>query len=312
LTKLKKIAVELNELPVDVRAEVLLAQAMQSGGLRQIDFSTQANAFFYRTHVHDLYKATINNQNSYAVFLALQLSRPGLYDALPEGIFFQADTEAKKVKSAEEMAEEYRINKKKETEIRKFFAPFENEFFLQTIKNERVETNLLQGLRSGWLKEYFIDFWKLPQNIPTNAALVLVMFLPYVHRIAGDVVATAGVLQKIINEPVIINLVYERITSVAHDANVLGKYDLGSELICGESFKEQYPVAVVNIGPLEKTKAYQYVEGGNYFPLLQTFYNYFIPANADVKTIILLKQEAEKFVLNKKDDVPLLGISSVL
>jgi Type VI secretion, TssG len=311
LTKLKKIAAELNTYPTDVRSEVLLAQAMESG-LRQKDFSAQSNSFFYRTYVHDLYKASINDQNSYAVFLALQLSRQGLYDALPEGIFFQADGETKKVKSADEMAEEYRMNKKKETEVRKFFAPFENEFFLQTIKNEIVETNLLQGLRSGWLKEYFIDFWKLPQNIPTNAALVLVMFLPYVHRIAGDVQATAGVLQKIINEPVKINLVYERITSAEHDCNQLGKHDLGSELICGESFKEQYPVAVVNIGPLEKTLAYQYVEGGNYFPLLQTFYNYFIPANADVKTIILLKQVAEKFILNKNEDAPLLGISSVL
>jgi hypothetical protein len=122
VTKLKKIATELNTLPIDVRAEVLLAQAMESG-LKQKDFSTQANAFFYRTHVHDLYKASINDQNSYAVFLALQLSRPGLYDALPEGIFFQADAQTKKVKSAEEMAEEYRINKKKETEVRKFFAP---------------------------------------------------------------------------------------------------------------------------------------------------------------------------------------------
>jgi hypothetical protein len=311
LAKLKKIATELNTLSVDVRAEVLLAQAMESG-LRQKDFATQANAFFYRTYVHDLYKATINDQNSYAHFLDIQLSRPGLYDALPEGIFFQADAETKKVKSADEMAEEYRINKKKETEVRKFFAPFENEFFLQTIKNEKVETNLLQGLRSGWLKEYFIDFWKLPQNIPTNAALVMVIFLPYVHRIAGDMQATAGVLQKIINEPVKINLVYERIISAEHDCNELGKHDLGSELICGESFKEQYPVAVVNIGPLEKTKAYQYVEGGNYFPLLQTFYNYFIPANADVKTTILLKQATEKFVLGGKENAPLLGISSVL
>jgi predicted component of type VI protein secretion system len=87
---------------------------------------------------------------------------------------------------------------------------------------------------------------------------------------------------------------------------------LGSELICGESFKEQYPVAVVSIGPLERTKAFQYVEGGNYFALLQTFYDYFIPANADVRTTILLQPTTEKFVLKDKEDAPLLGISSVL
>ena len=311
MSRLKKIATEFNAISVDARAEVLLAQAMKCG-LRENDFATQSNAFFYRTQAHDLYKATFNNQNSYAVFLQLQLSRLGLYDALPEGIFFQADVESKKAKSAKEMAEDYRINKKKEIEVRKFFAPFENEFFLQTVKNEIVETNLLQGLRSGWLKEYFIDFWKLPQDIPINAALVLVMFLPYVHRIVGDIAATADVLQKIINEKVKIDLIYENINRAANECNVLGKYDLGCEFICGESFIEQYPVVIINIGPLEKSKAYQYVESGNYYMLLQTFYNYFIPANADVKTTILLKQTAEKFVLNQKDDSPLLGISSVL
>jgi hypothetical protein len=311
LKQLKKIAAALNIYPTDVRAEVLLAQAMKAG-LKQSDFIAQSNAFFFRTHVNDLYKTTINEQNAYALFIAIQLSRPGLYDSLPEGIFFQADAESKKIKSADEMAEEYRINKKKEIEVRKFFAPFENEFFLHTIKNETVEINLLQGLRSGWLKEYFIDFWKLPQNIPTHAALKLVMFLPYVHRIAGDIVATAKVLQKIINEKVTIQLVYESMTHAENDFNILGKYELGSELICGENFTEQYPVARINIGPLQKSKAYQYIEAGNYYSLLQTFYNYFIPANAAIKTTILLTTAVERFILNEKEDAPLLGISSVL
>jgi hypothetical protein len=310
VTKLQKIALDLNSTPADIRAEVLLAQCME-GDLLQKEFTAQADGFFYRSHVHDLYKTILNDQNGYQNYLTLHLSRPGLYDVLPEGLFFQAG-QSKAAKGAGEMAEEYRINKKKENEIRKFFAPFEHEFFLQTLKNEATETNLLQGLRSGWLKEYFIDFWKLPPSIPANAALVLVMFLPYVHRIAGDIAATAGVLQKIINEPVSINLVYANHTQANTAYNILGNFTLGSQLTCGQSFTEQYPVAEVTIGPLQKTKAYQYVDGGNYFALLQTFYNYFIPANAAVATMVLLQPKTEKLILNQNEDAPLLGMSSVI
>jgi hypothetical protein len=311
LTKLEKIALDLKALPTDVRAEVLLSQAMERG-LQQKEFTAQNDSFFYRTYVHDLYKTNVDDQDAYALFLKLHLSRPGLYDALPEGLFFQANNNSRRVKSALEMAEEYRINKQIENETRKFFAPFENEFFLQTINNEREESSLLQGLRSGWLKEYFIDFWKLPQDIPTHAAMIMVMFLPYVHTIAGDMQATSAVLQKVINEPVHIKMVYEIDTNVNTDYNILGDYELGSGLICGENFKEQYPTAIVNIGTLNKSKACHFIENGKYYSLLQTFYNFFMPANAEIKTNILLKSTAEKLVLNHFEEAPLLGISSVL
>ncbi len=311
MTTLQKIALNLNDVPADIRAEVLLAQCME-GGLLQKQFTAQADGFFYRSYVNDLYKTNYKDQTDYQDYIAVHLSRPGLYDALPEGLFFQAEQSSKRAKDAGEMAEECRINKKKENEIRKFFAPFEHEFFLQTLKNEAIENNLLQGLRSGWLKEYFIDFWKLPPDIPASAALILVMFLPYVHRIAGDITATAGVLQKIINEPVSINLAYANNTEANTTYNVLGNFTLGSQLTCGQSFVEQYPLATVTIGPLQKTKAYQYVAEGNYFALLRTFYNYFIPANAEVTTTVLLKNDAEKLILNQNEEAPLLGISSVI
>jgi hypothetical protein len=311
MKKFEKIAHDFNTIPADIRAEVLLAQCIESG-LVQKEFAVQADGFFYRTYVHDLYETKVDDQNKYMKFLSLHLSRPGLYDALPEGLFFQAEAGGRKAKTAAEMAEEYRLNKKKEKEIRKFFAPFENEFFLHTLQNETIESNLLQGLRSGWLKEYFIDFWGLPPDMPVNAALVMVMFLPYVHIIAGNLEATAGVLEKIINEPVKIDLKYNYDNAGYGDYNVLGRFALGSELVCGKSFREQFPVVSVNIGPLQKTKGYQYVNGGNYFSLLQVFYNYFIPANAEVKTNVLLKSKAEKLILNKNEDAPLLGISSVI
>lgn len=311
MTKLNKIVSDLKDISSDIRAEVLLAQCMQQG-VQQKEFSLLADGFFYRSYAADLYKIYLNDQNAHKKFIEIHLSRPGLYDTLPEGLFFQTGQHSTNAKTAGEMAEEYRVNKKKENEIRKFFAPFENEFFLHTLKNELIETGLLQGLRSGWLKEYFIDFWKLPATIPAGAALILVMFLPYVHCIAGNIDTTANVLQKIINEQVTMSLAYSDNTSTNTSYNILGAYTLGSQLTCGECFSEQYPLVTVTIGPLQKTEAHQYVEGGNYFSLLQTFYNYFIPSCAEITTTILVKSGADRLVTSQQENASLLGISSVL
>jgi hypothetical protein len=262
--------------------------------------------------VHDLYKSNVDEQDVYSSFLRLHLSRQGLYDILPEGIFFQRNGDNRKLKSAIEMAEEYRINKKKELETRKFFAAFEDEFFYQTVLNEIEENNLLQGLQSGWLKEYFVDFWKLPQDIPSQAALILVMFFPFVHMITGDTNLTASALQKILKEPVNITLVYKFDTIANNENNVIEKNDLGNSLVCGENIKEQYPLVQINIGPLQKTNASDYIENGQFFSLLHTFNNFFIPANAEIKTTIILQSTAEKMILNTKEAAPILGISSVL
>jgi hypothetical protein len=311
VTRLNEIALELNTQTADIRAEVLLSQSMATG-LQQKEFILQPDGFFYRSYVGDLYTVNVDEQTGFQNHLNVHLSRPGLYDALPEGLFFQTAAHTPIAKTAGEMAEESRMNKKKEKDIRKFFAPFENEFFLHALQNEATETDLLQGLRSGWLKEYFIDFWELPKGIPAAAGLALVMFLPYAHSIAGNMEAMAGVLQKIINEPVMLDFRYPDSTDADAASNGLSEHALGSHLICGESFAEQYPVLSFTIGPLQKSKAYQFINGGNYFPVLQTFYNYFIPAHAEVKTTVLLKKGADAFILNHEEDIPLLGISSVL
>jgi hypothetical protein len=311
LNKIEKISAELNVLEADVRAEAAVAQCIEKS-LLQKELMVQQDAFFYRTHVHDIYSVQVNGDNPYRQLLAVHLSRPGLYDSLPEGLFFQSADGGRAAVTALEMAEEFRINKEKEKGTRKFFAPFEHEFFLHTLKNELVENSLLQGLKSGWLKEYFIDFWRLPENIPVNAALVMVMFLPYVHVLAGDLPHTAKVLEKILNEPVTMELQYKYDAASAVAYNVLGNFNLGSTLTCGESFLEQHPEVVVNIGALQKTTAWQYVQGNNYYTLLQTFYNYFIPASATVTTNILLQPAQQQLVLKNKGAESVLGMSSVI
>ena len=62
----------------------------------------------------------------------------------------------------------------------------------------------------------------------------------------------------------------------------LGIGELGNDLVCRQTFTEDYPCLQYNIGPLQNTKPVDYVTGGDNDLLLQVFNNYFAPAEADI------------------------------
>ena len=81
-------------------------------------------------------------------FLKINISRDGIYDSLPEGIFHYPKTERLN-QSVDDMTKEYRSQQKEEENARQFFLPFENEFFLSGIIREKEEKEFLFKLNQG-------------------------------------------------------------------------------------------------------------------------------------------------------------------
>ncbi len=290
---IEQLQLEIQQAGWDVKAEPQLLLALEKG-LLQDDFMISCDGLFRREYSRDIALAAIKDDARKQAVLELHLSRSGLYDQLPEGLFFQLPQRSSKGMVATDMAADYKHNKKKEEEIRRFFLPFENDFFLQRMQVENEEAMLLQGLQSGILNDYFIKFWDLPLSIPKNFMIPLILLLPYAYKIAGDIALTAECLQQLLGEKVHIQQKQGSLLD-APPAGVpaMGDGLLGVDLVCGDQFWDGTPYFSIEIGPLNKSMIADYLEGGERFTLLETFNRFFIPAGID--TVLSVNVHTERF-----------------
>jgi hypothetical protein len=302
---------ELGRVGCDARAETCFALAADLG-LSPEDFLVAFDKLFYREYSRDILASEIREDAGHRSLLQVHLTRGGIYDLLPEGLFFAPAPGARRPLTAADMTLDYQANKKKEEAIRRFFVPLENDLFWQRVQVEQEESRLLEGLQQGMLNEYFVKFWGLPPSIPRECVAPLLILLPHAYKIAGDVSLTAQCLQQLIQEEAQVRQVPADESILPEGQTIpLGDFRLGVDMTCGGEFAEDHPVLECIIGPLVGSRLQDYLAGGRRHGLMETFIRFFIPAGVDTKLTILLPEERQHMTLRPGAE-PLLGYSSVL
>lgn len=308
----------LKQRDTDIKAEVLLNHAQENGFPEQ-GHVVRNSGFFYREFVKDIFDSNVIEDEWYRTFLEVRLSRPGFYDMLPEALFHQPETtEFRERAGVAEMIDRYKKNQTKEGEIRKFFQPFENEFFFQQMMLEKEEINLLDILKSKILTKYFLNFWGLPSTFKVHEAASFLLLLPYAHKISGNLPIMESCLKVLLNEEVKIIRKEPQIIDTAPGGGLgssagagLGNEALGDYMVCGTEFMEDYPVLQYKIGPLKKGKVSEFINNREKDILIQTFNDYFAPVEADIDIEILVDQKAGGMSFEEGSEV-ILGYSSVM
>jgi hypothetical protein len=311
MTRQEAIETFFNELSghvYDIKAEVLANHALQNK-VHPDDFVVLPDGRFYREYRHDLYAVNKIEDAWLRQLLQLRLSRSGLYDLVPEGLFHQSYNNTK-LSSAAELAAQSRLDKKKELAARKFFQPVENSLFRQRVLLEQEEENLLAGMDNGLLNDYFFTFWEFPRALNKTSAMLLVLLLPYAHAIAGDIELMQQCLEILLQEKVTIELMSPADCAAPGKDNSLGIGELGNDLVCGQTFSEDYPCLQYNIGPLQQSKPVDYCTGGENDLLLQVFNNYFAPVEADVIINVEVDRSRALVELNAEES-PILGFAVI-
>ncbi|HUP14276.1 MAG TPA: hypothetical protein VM187_18770 [Niastella sp.] len=302
---IEKLHKELSGFLPDIKAETLVSQALQNN-LHPDDLVARHDGRFVREYRTDVYHIDKIDDNRLHQLLQLRLSRSGLYDLVPEGLFHQSYTTSKENSSAAELAAQSRADRKNELAARKFFQPIENSFFRQQVMLEQQEENILAGIDNGLLNDYFFSFWEFPAALNKTSAMLLVLLLPYAHKIAGDLSLMQDCLGILLQEHVTVSLVPPTELLAPGTASDLGIGELGNDLVCGHSFEEDYPCLQYTIGPLQQSKPVDYVTGGDNDLLLQVFNNYFAPVEADI--IIEVEVDRSRALVElSEDDSPILG-----
>jgi hypothetical protein len=307
---IQTLEAELQTFPCDVKAEPPFLLAIKRG-LFTDEFVVSCDKLFHREYSKDIFSVSVIEDARKQQVLQVNLSRAGIYDQLPEGLFFQLPYGAEKPLQVTDMAAYYKLNKKKEEEIRQFFLPFENDFFRQRLEIENQETILLEGLQSGILTEYFIRFWGLPSSIPKSMLVSLILLLPYAYKISGNLQLTAQCLGEILEEKVEMKgKIVINATTPDIKAPLLGDAQLGQDMVCGDTFREDDPVVEISIGPLKNSHVSDYLDNGKLWALIETFNRFFIPVGEDIVLTIIPDPEKSYMVTSSVDSI--LGYSTIL
>ncbi len=305
----------IQRLKYDIKAEAVIADLLENG-LPSESFVVVPNGTFKRRYSNDIaFTKKIKLNNGLEVD-GIHVNRDGIYDTLPEGFFHQNNEHTIESK---EISKESKKLKEEERNARNFFLPFENEIFTQRINLELEERKILERLSENLSDDFSPEFWRLDRSLDSKYLSRMVKFLHISYKIAGNAKLTSECLEKILDEHVDATISQNRVPvkvnhkSVGRKQNwVLGSVLLGDDFVCGYEFLNMGYTMQFEIGPLKNSNINDYLKNGHIYNFLKCFYSYFVPADFDIDTHILISQEKLNFTLDPSDENAVLGFTTAI
>ncbi len=301
----------------DIKAEVLVADLIENG-LKGEDFVAIPKGTFKRRYARDIDSTDEMKFENGQKVVRFSLNRDGLYDSLPEGLFHEKNVKSEK--ESDKISKESKKLKAEEKAVREFFLPFENEIFYQRVQLELEERNVLSRFSENLFDDIYPEFWNLDTSLDRKYVSRMILLLHFSHRIAGNCQLTAKCLETILDEKVSVEIVRTRnLDNGAIESNrneeqkcLLGSGELGVDFVSGEKFDDLGKTMEFKIGPLKNSSAVDYLDNGSVAKFLKCFFGYFVPAELDVTSNIVVDELEQKFVLSEVGEGPVLGFESAI
>lgn len=304
--ELENILNELKSVFEDIKAEVVVSEILENSNVDFSNLTINNTSTFKRPYRRDIidYKQSLTNIDNYT--LNFNLSRNGIYDSLPEGVFHNPSDPALKSLSYQKKREK---QKQEEREARLFFQPIENETFNQYVNIEKEERALIDRF-TDVKNNFLLKFWQADKSLPKKYLLKLIKLLPSIHKISGNLELTALCLERIIDEKVTL----EKVNSpykVPNNKEEKGE-NLGVDLVLGvDESIVLHPQINATIGPINEQNIKNFVDDSPTMRFIQVFYEYFIPMEMEVNTQIDYEHNNKGFVLHENEPA-LMGLTTTL
>ncbi|MFD2726297.1 hypothetical protein [Hyunsoonleella rubra] len=297
--ELEEIFEELVSVYHDLKAEVIVSELLKNSSMAKDEFVVHTKSTFSRPHRRDI----IDIGNTDDGILNLNLSRNGLYDRLPEGLFHSQDT-SKGERDYASLRKKYKLE---EQEARHFFAPFENEFFLQKLNNTINEEVLINDFLN-LSDDFLIKFWNIGKNIPSKYVIKLIKLLPFSYKIAGDLELTKLCLENILNKKVTIRR-KNVLKKTRQNRKEKSFSTLGENFTLSETSDSIYASLLeIEIGLIEENTIDDYTKKDGILNFINVFCDYFMPLEFEIKTHLLINNKTG-FTLNNERE-PIMGLTT--
>lgn len=294
----------------DIRAEIMAADYVTEGlALRNILIKPVGS--YKRTYSRDVLKgALLLDEQGFPERLEMDISRDGLYDMIPEGLFHQPDPNKRALKT-NDVVENIKKTRREEDEARKFFLAIEKEIYRQRILIEVEERKAYEDYSDHYRSNLFFQVW--PDLITLKREFVnpLVQILPRAFEVCGDIPLTEYCFKKVLGVEVEISStpVSSHNVSDLHTTR-LGDAMLGVDLFAGDVMVNFMPTITVNIGPLRKQQLPDFLYGGPAALAVDVLCNYLLPVEADLRIELSLEKEEEQLFLKSEKYDAILGFTT--
>lgn len=280
----------------DYRAEALIAFWLENGVVNLDKLTIQPEGTFRRPYSKDVLKVE-QPEAAGNGDLKVYISREGLYDMLPEGLFHQA--EQKTQKSTEDAVAESERYRKEEKAARQLFLPLEQEFYRQRIWLEHTELRTWLNSVRPESESFFLNFWGIDRKAFTpQQCSVLLSILPHLHEVVGDMELTAYCLEKMVMEPVKIGYASKQEeASIEDERSLLGRISLGVDAVLTGPWWADEPAVEIIVGPVASEKVAHFLPDGESYQQLNKLYGFLFPAETHVLTSLAIMKEDKEFRL---------------
>lgn len=272
--KAKKIEKIINDLPYNIKAEVLITELLENGYLSD-DFEIDNTGSFFRPFRKDIANQKVIEYKQDEFILSLLLSRNGIYDILPEGLMHKQDIVTEKKTSAKTFISTYHSRKSEENEARKFFKPIENEMFHQMVVLERTEKELLFAKRVRFFN-FLVNFWNINTSLRLIHQEALLYILPYFHIIAGNFELICSCLEYFLKIDVNHQIEYKQYMDTGQSAKLGKNNKLGGNFVAGNK-TALIPKVIFKLGPVNSSQIDEYINNGEIAKFIKVFFEYVIP-----------------------------------
>ena len=273
----------------------------------------------------------------YPDFLNIPVYRDGLYDYLPEGLFHQPT-----VDDSRQFAKEIDEQDRREKAARRFFRPIEQEFYLQGLLLELEERKYLiteENLSRDDHGQILRDIWGLPADRLVRVPRIngvgwttgwlplldvrqlnnLLHLLPIAHRLVNNRPLVEQVFTLMLGVPVKLTtlppllLLIEPEDGERAGPTELGQIEMGNFSLEGV-YQDTMPAVEIRLGPLNDAELTDFLPEGRSRAVLDLLISYFLPAETEIVTHLLVDEANQFLTLAKEGDNPtsILGWASCI
>ncbi len=299
----KEIISIINDIPIDLRAEVVIADLISSG-FNATDLFIKPAGIFKRRFHKDILNAEIIEFNNHQKAVFVNTTRESIYDMLPQALFHNPPAKGTKAfKGVKDMVEEYRTRIIEEKEARKFFMIYEIEFYRQRMANAMHERVLTEAISYSMDDKEILSYWRLPAVFDNRQKGILFYLFPVFHKIRGSVNYMKEVYQLILSQEIKI-MRSDKMQMLTYDNSdlKLGDMVLSANSILGNSYPYYYPSFQINIGHLPKAHFYDYLPGGKNLLIIEKLNEYFVPVFCEAEINIETEKRTWHLISDDKND----------